>query len=105
LPPFLRYSDAARTALSVLFIAPLAVLMGMPFPTGLQQIGGQSQESVPWAWGMNGVFSVVGSTLVVLVSQLTNFTVAMGVGALLYGVAALVASSLWTDPRLLKGSR
>ena len=98
LPPFLRYSDFARTALSVVFIAPLALLMGMPFPTGLQQIGQQSQESVPWAWGMNGVFSVVGSTLVVLVSQLSSFTVAMAVGALLYGVAAVVAVRLWRAP-------
>ena len=106
LPPFLRFSDVARTALSVLFIAPLALLMGMPFPTGLQQLGQQSQESVPWAWGLNGVFSVIGSTLVVLVSQLSSFTVAMAVGALLYGVAAVVAAQLWdTNPRPLKGSR
>ena len=95
LPPFLRLPDTARVLLSVLFIAPLALLMGMPFPTGLQQIGQQSQEAVPWAWGMNGVFSVIGSTLVVLVSQLSSFTVAMGVGLVLYLVAAVASPSLW----------
>lgn len=99
LPPLfqalLHLPDAARIALSVLIIAPLALLMGMPFPTGLRQLGAHGAELVPWAWGMNGVFSVVGSTLVIIISMASTFTVAMACAALFYGVAAVVAARLY----------
>ncbi len=99
LPPLfqalLHLPDAARMAVSVLMIAPLALLMGMPFPTGLRQLGTHGADLVPWAWGMNGVFSVVGSTLVIIVSMASTFTVAMACAALFYGVAAVVAAGLY----------
>lgn len=99
LPPIfqalLYLPDGVRMALSVVIIAPLALLMGMPFPTGLRQLGVHGPELVPWAWGMNGVFSVVGSTLVIMVSMASNFTLAMACGAIFYGAAAAVAAGLY----------
>jgi hypothetical protein len=99
LPPIfsalLMLPDSVRMAISVLLIAPLALLMGMPFPTGLRQIGERAPAMVPWAWGLNGVFSVVGSTLVIIVSMSTSFTVAMASAVLFYGLAAAVAPALW----------
>lgn len=99
LPPLfqalLHLPDAARMAASVMIMAPLALLMGMPFPAGLRQLGVHSAELVPWAWGMNGVFSVVGSTLVIIISMASTFTVAMACVALFYGVAAAVAAGLY----------
>ncbi len=99
LPPlfqsFLHLPDTARMALSVVIIAPLALLMGMPFPTGLRQLGAHGAELVPWAWGMNGVFSVVGSTLVIIISMASTFTTAMACAALFYAVAAAVAAGLY----------
>lgn len=99
LPPLftvlLRLPDLMRILASVLLIAPLATVMGIPFPTGLRQLGIQAPGMVPWAWGMNGVFSVLGSVTVILVSMLSSFTVALAVGAFFYGVAALVATPMW----------
>lgn len=99
LPPLFRallhLPDVARMMLSVLIIAPLALLMGMPFPTGLRQLSAHGAELVPWAWGMNGVFSVVGSTLVIVISMASTFTIAMACAALFYGVAAAVAAGLY----------
>jgi hypothetical protein len=99
LPPLfrslLRLPDTVRILLSVVFIAPLAFLMGMPFPSGLRRLGVQAQSLIPWAWGVNGVFSVLGSVLVIFVSMLTNFTYALAGAALLYGAAAVVSTSLW----------
>jgi hypothetical protein len=91
----LRLPDLARIVVSVLLIAPLAFLMGMPFPTGLKQLGVRAPGLVPWAWGMNGVFSVLGSSAVILVSMFSNFTWAMLGAALFYGAATLVAGALW----------
>ncbi len=99
LPPIfgalLRLSDGARILASVLLIAPLATVMGMPFPTGLRQLGERAPQMAPWAWGMNGVFSVVGSAVVILVSMVSNFTVALACGATCYLAAAGVCAALW----------
>jgi hypothetical protein len=50
---------------------------------------------IAWTWGMNGVFSVLGSVLVILVCMISSFTAALAVAALLYAVAAVVSAALW----------
>jgi hypothetical protein len=99
LPPIFRgllfLPDQARVLASILIIGPLALLMGMPFPTGLNRLGASAPALVPWAWGMNGVFSVIGSTLVIIVSMSSNFTAAMGSAMLFYAIAAGVGPLLW----------
>jgi hypothetical protein len=99
LPPIfavlLRLPDLARMLVSAALIAPLAFVMGMPFPTGLRQLGERAPAMVPWAWGMNGVFSVLGSVVVILISMLSSFTVALVCGALCYASAMLVCAALW----------
>jgi hypothetical protein len=80
LSELLTLPDLARAGLSVLIIGPLAFVMGMPFP--------------------NGVFSVLGSVLVILVSMLASFTAALSVAAVFYAVAATVASALWNADSL-----
>lgn len=87
--------DSLRTLLSVFIIGPLAYVMGMPFPTGMRLLGEHAEALVPWAWGMNGVFSVLGSVLVILVGMQAGFTAALVVAAAIYGVAAAVSPALW----------
>jgi hypothetical protein len=90
----LGLSDLARVIASILLIAPLAFFMGMPFPTGLREVGQGAPALVPWAWGMNGVFSVLGSTAVIILSMMSSFTVSLIAAALIYGVAAWMAPAL-----------
>lgn len=54
--------------------------MGMPFPKGALKVG----ELVDWGFAVNGAASVLGATLVVLVSFTYGFTAALLVGAALY---------------------
>lgn len=99
LPHLLRsllgLSEWVRIVISVILIAPLGLMMGIPFPTGLHQLGIQSQDLMPWAWGVNGVFSVLGSVLVILVSMQSNFTTSFGVATLFYLMAYFMAPYLW----------
>lgn len=95
LTALLQLSDTLRIGLSVILIAPLAVLMGMPFPTGIRHISQSGDDLVSWAWGMNGVFSVIGSVTVILISMVTNFTTALVVAAVLYALAMLLSWSIW----------
>ncbi len=56
---------------SALIIAPPAFFMGMPFPLGLRLLSSGSSESsnqIPWAWGINGMFSVIATVLATIVA-------------------------------------
>jgi hypothetical protein len=86
---------AARLALGAVSLAPLGVLMGMPFPRGIAWLERMSPERaspdlIPWAWGVNGAVSVVASALAALVSLTAGFTVVLVAGAACYGVAAIL---------------
>ena len=52
--------------ISFLAIAPLSFFMGMPFPLGLTWIKKTFEQGIPWAWGINGCASVIGSILSIL---------------------------------------
>lgn len=81
--------DPARIAVSVLLIAPLAFLMGMPFPLGLARVAAHDETLVPWAWGINACASVVAAVLATLVAIHVGFTAVVLVALLLYAAAAL----------------
>ncbi len=81
--------DPARIAVAVLLIAPLAFLMGMPFPLGLDRVAARDETLVPWAWGINACASVVAAVLATLVAIHAGFTMVILVALLLYAAAAL----------------
>ncbi len=61
--------------LSIIIIAPLAFLMGFPFPLGissLHQTG--NSDNISWAWGINGSFSVISSVLAIIIAVEFGFT-------------------------------
>jgi hypothetical protein len=54
----------ARVAATLLLVAPLGFLMGMPMPLGMYHVSG-SPRLVLWGWSLNGVFSVLASVAAV----------------------------------------
>lgn len=91
------WSDGVRLVVALGLIAPLAVLMGMPFPLGLERlerVGRGRVGGVAWAWAVNGCASVVGAVLATLVAVHFGFTVVVLVAAGLYGAAAGVGRGL-----------
>ncbi len=52
---------AVRAGAVVVALAPLSVALGMPFPLGLRRLG--SGPMLPFAWAVNGAFSVVATPL------------------------------------------
>ena len=51
-----------------LIMAPVALLMGVPFVSGLTHLAGPNPSARAWAFGVNGFFSVVGSLTATLIS-------------------------------------
>jgi predicted membrane-bound spermidine synthase len=84
----------ARIALAVLLVAPLGFAMGMPFPRGLALTGQGPLPAPPFYWGLNGIFSVVGSLATMIVAVVFGFTVALLAGCACYVVAAVASRPL-----------
>jgi hypothetical protein len=83
--------------LTIAVLAPVAFLMGMPFPLGLRlldRVGPQWAELIPWVWGINGATSVLGSILAITIAINLGFRTAMLAGLCAYGIALLTARSL-----------
>ncbi|HEV7747374.1 MAG TPA: hypothetical protein VGO56_20420 [Pyrinomonadaceae bacterium] len=80
-----------RIGIAMLFIAPLGLAMGVPFPRGLRETGAGSLPSPPFYWGLNGIMSVVGSVTTVFVALTLGFRAAMLMGSACYVLAALAS--------------
>lgn len=57
-----------RVLIVTVLILPVGVCLGVFMPTGIEAMKRVSPELVPWAWGVNGVFSVLAPLLAVAVS-------------------------------------
>jgi hypothetical protein len=73
-----------RIALSVVLLAPLSVLLGMPFPLGLRIVSEEASALIPWAWGINGFFTVIGTITALILGMTFGFKTALLAGALCY---------------------
>ena len=78
-----------RVTIALLLIAPLGVLLGVPFPTGLRLIDKEASSLVPWAWAVNAFFTVIGSVLAIILAMTFGFAAAHVVAAACYAVALL----------------
>jgi hypothetical protein len=81
-----------RILITVLALCPLGLALGMPMPTGIRLLAGRAPELVPWAWGVNGAASVLGSVGAVALAMRWGFDVALLTAALLYVAAVLLAA-------------
>ncbi len=78
-----------RVVLAFLILLPIGVLLGMPLPGGIRLLAGARPEMIPWSWGINGAFSVVGATLAVFIAMNWGFSATLWVAAFVYGTAAM----------------
>lgn len=74
LEQFAGASIAARIAIVLVMLAPIAFAMGIPFPIGLRHLAGTADALVPWAWGINGCASVISAAAAPLLAQEIGFT-------------------------------
>ena len=86
----LALSLGARILVAAVMIFPLGFFLGMPFPLGILAIADQPRGAIAWAWGMNGLFTVVGGLASVIISLLRGFDFAVTIALVLYGAAMFV---------------
>ena len=80
-----------RVIISLALIAPLGFILGMPFPNGLRIVAEEAPALVPWAWGVNGFFTVIGSVSSVILAMALGFRIVLAVaaGSYLLALAAI----------------
>ena len=81
---FLTFDVSARILVAALMIFPLGFFLGMPFPLGILAIKHQPRGAIAWAWGINGLFTVVGGLLSVILSIYIGFKATLFLVLLLY---------------------
>jgi spermidine synthase len=77
LPRLVGLSFGLRVLVVFLLIAPIGLLLGAFLPRGLERLKAEQPALVPWAWGVNGVFSVLAPVFAIA------FSVTWGIEALL----------------------
>ena len=77
-------SMMTRFFVAALIIAPPAFFMGVPYPNGLDSLQERKPHLLPWAWGMNGGLSLVGSALARIFSVSSGFPVLLKIGICIY---------------------
>ena len=89
-----------RLLIAVILLAPLGILMGMPFPLGIIYLKESKLEDIiPWAWAANGSTSVVAAILAVMLAMQIGFTGVFLMAALAY----IFAGWMWGKVLSQKG--
>jgi hypothetical protein len=68
--------------------------MGIPFPLGVEILGKGHGSLIPWAWAINGCFSVLAPLLGVMLAIRLGFRTVLWIGAAAYLSAYLTSFSL-----------
>ncbi len=91
---------AVRLGLTLVLLAPLGFLMGIPFPAGIRWLRSTTSTSklmesilIAWAWAINGTVSVVAAMLAALLALSFGFHGVLRIGALCYAATWLTAAA------------
>jgi hypothetical protein len=87
------YSIPVKIILVFFFLMPLGLLIGIPFPTGLKILSEKNKSLIPWAWAINGCFSVIAPILAIMLAMALGFKMVLWLGALTYALAFITVQS------------
>ncbi len=77
----------AKVIRSIILVMPAGILMGLPFPLGISTLGSVAPRLIPWAWAVNGCFSVLAPVLATMLALSVGFQFVLFFGALMYAIA------------------
>jgi len=89
---FMHHGVFTKILLSIVFIAALATLMGMPFPLGMRLTSSLGKKDVIWMYGVNSAGSVIGSIIGMIIAFTKGFSYSLITGSVLYGLAFITMS-------------
>jgi hypothetical protein len=90
-----RYPLLVKIILAFVILMPAGILMGIPFPLGISVLGSTAPRLIPWAWAVNGCFSVLSPVLAVMLALSGGYQTVLLSGAAMYLLAFWVMRWGW----------
>lgn len=81
---FLGYPFYVRVLASMVFIFPIGFFMGMPFPLAMGLLNATEKRLVPWAWGINGYATVIGTVSAIVLARGVGFKAVFFIAGTVY---------------------
>ena len=89
------YPLVAKIVFSSLLVMPAGILMGIPFPLGISLLHTAAPRLIPWAWAVNGCFSVLAPILAIMLALSAGFQSVLFCGSSMYLLAFWVIHREW----------
>jgi hypothetical protein len=89
-----------KVLITVLLQMPLGFVLGMFFPLGIKVINQVDVQMVPWAWGINGMSSVVSTIVAIILAMNYGFTMVAYLAIMVYLLGT--TSMLFTRGKFIK---
>jgi hypothetical protein len=80
----------ARILATILILAPIGFVMGMPFPLGIRLAAKTNQKLIPWAWCANGCSSVLSSIGALMIAISFSFSTVFLLAIVVYFCAFII---------------
>jgi len=87
---FLHLDFLWRCLIAIVVQVPLGLTLGLFMPLGIALVSRERPQLVPWAWGINGVGSVLGTTLAVILAMSWGFKFVAACAAALYLIGGML---------------
>ena len=91
---FVSASLGERVLVCALALLPFGLVMGRMFPLGIKSLSSGTEHVIPWAWAINGLTSVLGSILAIMIGMWSGFTTCLIVAMVSYLVAVIAARAM-----------
>lgn len=86
---FVSLGLVLRILVTVIMLAPLAFLMGIPFPAGISSISNDDSRMIGVSWAVNGFFSVIGTVITMILAMMFGFKIMFFIAGVFYLIALL----------------
>jgi hypothetical protein len=108
LPLFVGVFEASpiviRAAAAVLMVAPLGLLMGFGFPTGMALVNALDTRPTPWFWAINGAAGVLAASIAVAVNIAFSISTSIWLSAICYLLVGAAALALVRESPVARGA-
>ncbi|NMB48890.1 MAG: hypothetical protein GX997_00300 [Bacteroidales bacterium] len=82
-----------KIMIATVLLGVLGFFLGMPFPLGINYLSGKNTDDIPWAWALNGYFSVISTVLATIISVEAGYLLLLLIAAFIYALVSI--ANVW----------
>jgi hypothetical protein len=97
--PLMGLATPAKLAMTAVALLPLGFFLGTLFPQLVRQLGRDDARFIPWAFALNGIFSVICANLGAVLYVFFGATAVFLLGMLAYAVLAVLPAAVPREAR------